>query len=249
MKITVITPTCDRSEGFMLCERWMARQSFSFYEWIVLDDGIKPVNCTMGQRHYLFTETRGAYSLVSKLSKVFDGTIPIFGDVVAIVEDDDWYSSEYMKVAASRINGYDMIGEGCTFFYHVGARRYGQSNHRNNASLSQTIINKTLFPILANMTKEDTDAFIDWKMWNTLPQICRSRIYIPDENCPKTLVGIKGMYSGYSACHSVNHSDVLKYFPNTDPVMDKLVEMIGKEDADHYAKYVSTVFEASKDGA
>src|SRR5690606_27643891 len=48
-RIALVTPTCDRPQAFALCERWMARQTVPWTQWIVADGGATPQPVTLGQ--------------------------------------------------------------------------------------------------------------------------------------------------------------------------------------------------------
>src|SRR6185369_16758975 len=92
--ITAITPTADRPEAFALCERWMARQTIKPDQWIVADGGQVPVRCTMGQTHIHDPRPAGAANLAHNLLNAISA---VKGEVVAIVEDDDWYSPKHLE--------------------------------------------------------------------------------------------------------------------------------------------------------
>ena len=226
MKFTLITPTCDRPEAFALCEKWMARQTVSYFEWIVLDDGVTPAKCTMGQRHYRYDDTRGKGSLIGKLRKLMSESIPINGDAVAFIEDDDWYSPDYLEVAEKRFEDYSVIGEGHAFYYNVRTRRWHQHDNAQHASLCQTLVRADAFPALKPML-DDSCPFLDIRIWRDMPAKYTKKLYIPGEK--KTLVGIKGIYQGYG----IGHKHPL---PNRDGLMDKLRPQLGT-DIQYYKTY------------
>jgi len=229
MKITLVTPTCDRPEAFELCEKWMARQTVSIHQWIVLDDGINPAKCTMGQVHMLFgEETRGKQSLARKIRYLMETPQAITGDAIAFIEDDDWYSPNYLQVAASRLGDYNqMIGEAYALYYNVRDMHWHMHTNDRHASLCQTVLKRSFFPELLKVVKNDLDPFIDVRLWgDTDPSLTRM-IFIPD---PKpTLVGIKGIYQGYGIGHS-------KRLPHYDDGGNKLSQLIGA-DAKEYRKF------------
>jgi hypothetical protein len=47
--ITLVTTTRDRALCFGLLEKWMARQSLKWDQWIVVNDGTEPYNYNLGQ--------------------------------------------------------------------------------------------------------------------------------------------------------------------------------------------------------
>lgn len=207
----------------------MARQTLAPFEWIVLDDGATPVQCTMGQRHYRFDDTRGKASLVLKLRKVIDGSIPVNGDVVAIIEDDDWYSPKYLEVAESRLSDYEMVGEGNALYYNIRARRWYVHNNDRHASLCQTVFRPSLLPAMKPMVA-NTDPFLDWRLWFDLSPDHPKKVFLPETHAQHTLVGIKGLYPGYG----MGHKNIM---PQPDLEMKKLISIIGAEDAKCYETY------------
>lgn len=228
MNITLVTPTCDRPEAFALCERWMARQTIPIHQWIVLDDGVNPAACSMGQLHLKFTDTRGKGSLSNKLARLMQRTELITGDALAIIEDDDWYSPNYLELAIQRFAGYDMIGEGLALYYNVRRRWWHMHTNYAHASLCQTLIRRTAFPQFAKSVSVSNCPFIDTRIWAD-PNVKSKHMYIPENGVPRTLVGIKGIYKGYGIGHD-------KPLPHQDPSYAKLRELIGVE-CDAYSGY------------
>lgn len=227
MKITLVTPTCDRPEAFELCQKWIARQTIPYHEWIVLDDGVRPANCTMGQIHLRFEDTRGKASLANKINRLMKQREIITGDCIAIIEDDDWYSANYLEVAAQRFSDYDMIGEGRALYYNVRKLYWTLHTNMNHASFCQTLFRPTMFDDLEKVTR-NLNPFIDTYIWKETSAKLRRKVYDP-ENRP-TLVGIKGLYPGYG----VGHTATLK---SIDADRTKLIELVGKEDASIYGKF------------
>ena len=96
MKISVITLTGGREIAFTLCERWMKRQTLKPDEWIVVDDYEKRTKCKMGQkviRRKPFWRP-GEMTLQKNLLEALK---IVTGDIILIIEDDDWYSPNYIE--------------------------------------------------------------------------------------------------------------------------------------------------------
>src|SRR5690606_9818079 len=94
MRVSVITPTCDRPRGIELCERWMARQTMRPDEWIVADSGQIAASLTMGQIHLRQPMPPGAQNLASNILRALDAAT---GDVVIFAEDDDYYRADHIE--------------------------------------------------------------------------------------------------------------------------------------------------------
>lgn len=224
MNITLVTPTCDRPEAFALCEQWMKRQTVPYHQWIVLDDGLTPTNCTMGQTHLCYGGTRGRGSLANKLKLLFSDIGAITGDAVAIIEDDDWYAPNYLELAMSRFQDYELIGEGYALYYNVRRRWWHMHTNKEHASLCQSLFTRSVFPAFRECLN-DPCPFIDVRLWK-LP--VKKKLYMPEAD-KHSLVGIKGLYPGYGIGHN-------RPLENLDPQFAKIKKVIGPE-ADHYAKY------------
>lgn len=229
MNITLVTPTCDRPETFSLCEKWMKRQSITFHQWIVLDDGIVPATCTMGQTQLCFgEETRGKYSLSRKLKLLMRQQDLIVGDALAIIEDDDWYRADYLSTAVERLQqGYDIIGEGHALYYNVRSSRWHLHTNEQHASLCQTVIRRSAYADLAKAVENDDCPFIDVRLWRDTAG--KKNVFLPPTDKP-TLLGIKGIYQGYGIGHS-------KPLPNYDLDRSYFYKLIGKDDAKIYEHF------------
>jgi len=231
MNFTLVTPTCDRPETFSLCEKWMERQSISYHQWIVLDDGVTPAKCTLGQTQLCFGEqTRGKHSLSRKLKLLMRQQEIITGDAIAFIEDDDWYSRNYLEVAAKRLqsdNGYGMIGEGRALYYNVRNSRWHLHTNDEHASLAQTVIHRCAFADLAKAVEHDDDPFIDVRLWRNSNYT--RKVFLPEPDRP-TLVGIKGIYEGYGIGHS-------RPLPNKDKTREYFYYLVGREEGRVYDKY------------
>ncbi len=91
--LSVVTPVRDRPRGFKLCERWMKTQTFTDYEWIVVDDGDRPVTPTMGQTYIRREPSSKRMTLDRNFAAVRK---LISGDAVTLLEDDDWRGPDYL---------------------------------------------------------------------------------------------------------------------------------------------------------
>ena len=94
MKISVITPTCDRAVAIALAERFMAWQTLLPDEWIIVDGGQTPASCTMGQIHLHEARPPGAANFAHNL---LNGLARARGDLIVFWEDDDWYSRGHLQ--------------------------------------------------------------------------------------------------------------------------------------------------------
>lgn len=96
----VITPTRDRPSVIPLLEKWISRQTFQDFEWIVVDSGLTPARLTKGQTHLRPPEEviGMKYNYLQNLMFALDHVKkdPDLGRIF-IVEDDDWYAPDCLE--------------------------------------------------------------------------------------------------------------------------------------------------------
>lgn len=147
--ITVITPTSDRPAAWPLCERWMAAQTVRPTQWIVADDGAAPAPLTAGQQHLRRPRTgEGGKSLAANLL----AAIPhVRGDVVLIVEDDDFYRPDHIATQLRWLERHDATGCSELDYYNLQRRRWlSMANGAGRcAALCNTALRAELLPVLA----------------------------------------------------------------------------------------------------
>lgn len=235
MNLSVITPTGDRPEAFALCERWMSRQTLQPIQWIVLDDGTIPTKCNLKQEYIYCPEFLGQESLVRKIHYAIEQNI-IKGDAIVFFEDDDWYAPNYLELINARLHERDLVGEGKALYYNVEERWWAPHSNMKHASLCQTALRRSLFPILLDQCKKDTNAFIDCRFWAD-PRVVSKKVFDPIDNKP-SCVGIKSMPGrrGYGVGHIINRVGKHNRPTNPDPTLAKLTELIGR-DAEVYISY------------
>ncbi len=97
----------------------MKTQTFTDYEWIVVDDGDRPVTPTMGQTYI----RREPSSKLMTLSRNFTaGAKHISGAAVTLLEDDDWRGPNYLSGLMEALKSVDVaVIAGC-YIYDVKHR-------------------------------------------------------------------------------------------------------------------------------
>ena len=152
----------------------------------------------------------------------------ITGDAVVIIEDDDWYASNYLEKVIGWFNSgdYDLVGEGRALYYNVLKRTWSIHSNMTHCSLCQTAIKRSLYGHMPSILN-DTCPFVDVRLWNM--KTAKKYIYEP-KDFDRTLIGIKGMYGvsgGYGNGH--NRIDGVR-----DPALEFLRKNIGSEDTELY---------------
>jgi hypothetical protein len=189
VSITLITPTGGRPEAFKQCEKYISRQSIrGSIQWIVVDDCNPPTKCTMGQEYIQgpMPWQEGINTQRPNMDAAFNR---IKGEYIFVIEDDDWYSFEYLEMMQDLLKDYSVCGEGNAKYYHVGNRTYLENGNTKHVSLCQTGLRKGALPLLYKAIHSG-ELYIDIKLWGMAAESHVSRAVVHDAGL---VVGIKGM--------------------------------------------------------
>lgn len=221
--ITVITPTGDRPEAFTLCERWMSQQTYTGQiQWIVVDDGIEPTQCTMGQQ-YIRERPIEKHSLCRNLR----AAIPhVQGECVFVVEDDDYYAPHYVSTMVGRLHRSDLVGEFGAKYYYLRHKSF-RHNHEteNHASLCRTGMTRAVLDTLTQCA-QGSHPSVDLRLWRTWKG---STFTWRDADGTQSLcVGIKGVEGRQSRGWKPTHNAV------RDAGLQTLRKWVGNDAAEFY---------------
>ena len=204
--ITAITPTGDRQAAFAICEKWMQNQVTKPDQWIVVDDGKKPIIPNTSNMQYIrripqLNEPQHTLSL--NLLNVLPF---IVGDKIIIIEDDDYYSPDYITFMSEQLDKYDLVGFEKARYYHLGADKYFRFDKQiDYSSLCQTAFNKILIDEFIKQLKNDT-TFLDVRFWRKTN--CNKKLFNDDNKILQ--VGIKGL-PGREGIGAGHNPDFVKY--------------------------------------
>jgi glycosyltransferase involved in cell wall biosynthesis len=152
MRVWVLTCTGGRPEAFELCKKYMERQSFQDFTWVVVDDCIPQMEAvpadivirpTLPWKPGDQTVIRNAREGLRVIQNNCEPT-----DIVVFVEDDDWYHPSYLEAMLSPIDRpeVEIWGEGWTIYYNVVCRRYHAHHNSDRASLCATAMRGSFIP-------------------------------------------------------------------------------------------------------
>lgn len=221
--ITAITPTCDRPFGIALCEKYMARQTVQPDEWIVADGGQIPAKLSMGQRHLWEKRDPGPGNLTANMRRAVEAAE---GDLVVIVEDDDWYRSDHIEMAVQGLTEAPVYGCGWLQYYHVPDRRWARFRNRGSA-LCQTAFRaseKRRMLGAIDAAQSSGSYGIDGMFWTGRESLA---------NGPQTVIGMKGLPGTKGL--GVGHRSHPRVNWKHDPDLCELRRWIGN-DATEYEK-------------
>lgn len=234
MKISVLTPTADRPIAFALAERYMARQTLQPDEWIVADGGEQPTQCTMAQVHIHRPHPAGAENFARNL---LNGISRATGDLLVVVEDDDFYAPNHIERLAAIAERFPLVGSEPVQNYYNVAQRCWRAFNNVGASMCQTAIRRELWPdfekVIRTCMARGTYG-IDTTFWRSVP----TRQW--GMSGKRTVVGIKGLpgRAGLGCGHRPGAGWT------ADPGLAQLIRWIGDE-AETYADYTTTAMRLS----
>lgn len=203
--ITLITPTADQPTGIALLEKYMAAQTVPFDQWIVSDDGAEKATLNMNQQHLKWPRTfEQGQSLASNIIRALghaNGTrMGRGGDIILIIEHDDFYASNHIEVQVENLS--NALATGCTTqrYYNVQHRCWREMKNVGT-SLCNTAFRKALISTMASAAQRAFDRRaigLDRMFWDV---VMRKGFNLSGSPCMRahslhsvhTVVGIKGL--------------------------------------------------------
>lgn len=199
----------------------MARQTVQPDQWIVADDGLVAAPLTMGQQHIRRErKEEGGASLAMNLL----AAIPhVTGQLVIIMEDDDYYRPDHIAVCVEHLRSHRAAGCRWLNYYNVQMRAWRRI--RNTcAALCNTSLRAECLPLLEASAREalaQRSYHIDGLFWR--------RVGNAGLHDRQTVIGIKGL-AGMPGI-GVGHKPSPGW--KQDPFGEKLREWVG-DDARYY---------------
>lgn len=176
MTLTLLTPTRNRAKCFGLLETYMKRQTLKWDQWIVVNDGKEPYTYTCGQTVVVrdaSNDPPGTITLDrmyrvphSLCFNVLAGLPYVMGDKVLIVEDDDWYGADYVRVLAEALDGADLVGLREHYYWHAGKRFYSVQSRSGHTAFACTAFRSKLLPLLRLIALEG-NPYLDKALWDS----------------------------------------------------------------------------------
>lgn len=163
MRISVVTTTHNRPRCLELLELWLARQTVQPWEWLVIDDGTDHYL----PRHHATVHLR---DFAGEITDSFRGNWlhaldRIHGDMVIVMEDDDWYHPRYIETMVALLGPGDLAGLAGEAIYHPRMQRWMTMCNGDNASLASTVWPSRVSPVLgAHVAAIDT-VYQDCYLW------------------------------------------------------------------------------------
>jgi glycosyltransferase involved in cell wall biosynthesis len=225
MKVSVLTPTCNRPVALKLTERMLQRQTRQPDQWVIADGSLERIAFPdPDDRSVVVVRYPQEPGPRNFCTNVMRGLEYVNGDVVVIFEDDDWYHPthiERMVAALERDAGLWAVGDPWQRYYNPIAGVW--KVYKNiGSSLAQTAIRRAAVPALqeaAKILSVPAKIGVDRYFWDRLPNDWKLiKTY-------DTVVGIKGLPGQRGL--GVGHRPTPDWTP--DPDWSKLREWIGDD--------------------
>lgn len=228
--LTLLTCTGARPDAWALCQRWMARQTFTGeVHWIVVDDGPLPqawsvvlpdswsTDVVRPQPLWQPGQNTQARNLLAGLERVEEGAR------LVIVEDDDWYAPDWLEFVDSALSGHLLVGESHARYYNVATRTARQLRNDSHASLCATACSGNAVDAL-RIAAARNEKFIDLSLWRNH----RHKRLLASHR----VVGIKGL-PGRAGIGMGHRQDMQGL---ADPKGAVLAQWLGELDAKEYLR-------------
>jgi hypothetical protein len=210
MRVAVLIPDRgDRNLFLQNCLRMMKAQTLQPSHIEIVNDPPKSSECDITWRY------RTGYDRLR--NKGFD--------VIALVENDDWYSPDYLKYMVNKWNALgnpELFGTNYTIYYHIKLAAYFTMQHDTRASAMNTLIKPDLDHIHWPV---DHDPYTDLHLWKTLKGVSIK---------PDRVISV-GIKHGVGLCGGRSHVDRLHRYKTPDNGF--LKETLDPESYKFYSQY------------
>jgi hypothetical protein len=227
--VCVVTPTGDRPEGLRLLMAWMKAQTRQPDQWIIVDDGMVPFPDVADLPPYAEYHRRERtkqdfpHTLANQLAFAVKR---IRYDKMMIMEDDDWYRSDYIEFMSHALKSNEMVGLNKIHYYHYYSRLWKQGKPQATTSLAQTALRHEAYHFLAEVCTSDIpgvqrSGLVDRFLWRGYPG---SKLLVREHETMN--VGLKGTPGRAGIAEGHKATDA-KYQADYD--FTKLSQMLGND--------------------
>lgn len=147
-------------------------------------------------------------------------------DVIALIENDDWYSPDYFQTIISKwleAGQPNIFGTDYTIYYHLKLKAWFTMYHKTRSAAMNTLIK----PDLSMNWCQDHDPYTDIYLWQTVSGVT----FTPDKH-----ISI-GMKHGEGLCGGNNHKNKLDRYVNSDANSDFLRQNLDENSFKFYSEY------------
>lgn len=214
--VTLITPTGGRPECIQRCHEFIKRNKTNLkVQWIIVND--------FDDTYYefatdmIFNKKIGDRNKNPIGSSIKQALKYIKSDFVLFIEDDDWYSSDYIQYYYDNLQRCSLFGQGFAKYYNIKNRSYEIRPNSTTASLCQTGIRTDFLIKNINCFDDEYAPFNDMKLWEHVDE--DKVLELESNKC----VGIKG------STGRLGLGDGHKNLQNKDLDLNKLKDWVGSD--------------------
>jgi hypothetical protein len=230
---TVITPTGDRPESFEICCALMAKQTVKPTQWIIVDDGItddiKIPDFPFVQYIKRCREKREPHHTLPLQMKVALSHVKT--NKIIIMEDDDWYKSDYFEWAVEKLNTYTMVGLQHNKYYYIKDREYCTHVNTKHSSFCSTSFQFSVCKRIMSMRNDSP--YIDLSLWRGAGKNVQQGVF---KETDVFVLGIKGLPGRRGVTYASNKG-VLKRAIIKDRDLAYFKSVVG-DDINLYERYL-----------
>jgi glycosyltransferase involved in cell wall biosynthesis len=223
IKIGVVIPTIKGRELFLNnCLRMLANQTLQADYVTVIDYDLKQDFVDLALRY------RIGFMECFQFEKC---------DVVFCIEDDDWYSKDYIQTMVTEWHRHgkpSIFGVGETYYYHIFSQKYLYLKHLNRASMFCTMLTKEVLKVPIDYK----DPYLDLHLWKSL----RGATFSP---LAPIAIGIK---HGIGKVGGGAHNEDSKHYQSQDKNFEWLNSKIGFESRFYWILGLSLNYDISTHG-
>jgi hypothetical protein len=171
-----------------------------------------------------YKATSKAPDLTPRIRFGFDSLKKKGCDVVLIMENDDFYSEDYIETMLFlwELNGKpEIFGTNSTIYYHIGKREFRKLEHEGRASLMNTLISTKADIQYPN----DSEVYLDMFIWKQLKGVAV-------DPCRVISIGIK---HGFGLCGGNGHNGM--QFKNKDKDLSFLSSKVDPISLEFYKSF------------
>jgi hypothetical protein len=189
--LTLLTATGCRPQAWAICEELMRRQNYAGpVKWIIVDDGEAAQPITFKRKNWTLMvvrpETFWKPGQNTQARNLMAGMELVEAkDQLVVIEDDDFYSPDYLTWCATWLEEFDLVGESFARYYNVKSKMARPLSNGEHASLCSTSMKGAALEAFRKELQPGVK-FIDINLWRNF----KGKKTLQKGN---RVVGIKGL--------------------------------------------------------
>ena len=168
--LTLLTATGCRPKAWEICEKLMLAQNYDGQvRWVIVDDGEEMQPITFKRDKWVLDIVRPSHrwkeGMNTQADNLLAGLNVISNDErLVIIEDDDCYSKDWLKVVNRHLDSAELVGEMLARYYNIATKTGRQLQNTQHASLCATAMRGHAIESFRKVCIPGTK-FIDINLW------------------------------------------------------------------------------------